>query len=187
MTMTRSRMTRMAQQRAVLAQMTAKAIELLERVDRRGDDRKGFFLQVEGASIDTQDHVENPCQQIGETIAFDRAVRVGLEYARRHPDTLIIVTADHAHTSQIVPVVGLAETSWKGVAVGWALRVAPSSRGAGPGEHEGRTNRPAHGHRSVQIRSSRAARTGPGGWYPCPPSCRPCSAACRSSIPPPPQ
>ena len=67
---------------------------------------RGFFLQVEGASIDKQDHVEAPCQQIGETIAFDRAIRVGLEFAKTHPDTLIIVTADHAHTSQIVPVPG---------------------------------------------------------------------------------
>lgn len=92
-----------------LADMTTKAIDLLKdeqgRRDR-GRDRRGFFLQVEGASIDKQDHVENPCQQIGETIAFDRAIRVGLKFAQDHPDTLIIVTADHAHTSQIVPVPG---------------------------------------------------------------------------------
>lgn len=90
-----------------LASMTAKAIELLDdRQGRPGRNRRGFFLQVEGASIDKQDHVENPCQQIGETIAFDRAIRVALKYAETHPDTLIIVTADHAHTSQIVPVPG---------------------------------------------------------------------------------
>ena len=86
--------------------MTAKAIDLLDDGHRRHGDRRGFFLQVEGASIDKQDHVEAPCQQIGETIAFDRAIRVGLDFARTHPDTLIIVTADHAHTSQIVPVPG---------------------------------------------------------------------------------
>jgi alkaline phosphatase/streptomycin-6-phosphatase len=90
-----------------LADMTAKAIDLLD--DRQGwhdRNRRGFLLQVEGASIDKQDHVESPCQQIGETIAFDRAIRVALKYAESHPDTLIIVTADHAHTSQIVPVPG---------------------------------------------------------------------------------
>ena len=87
--------------------MTTKAIDLLYDVyGRRGRDRRGFFLQVEGALIDKQDHVENPCQQIGETIAFDRAIRVGLKFAEKHPDTLVIVTADHAHTSQIVPVPG---------------------------------------------------------------------------------
>ncbi len=90
-----------------LAQMTTKAIDLLDDAQgKRKHDRKGFFLQVEGASIDKQDHAERPCEQIGETIAFDRAIRVGLKYAESHPDTLIIVTADHAHTSQIVPVPG---------------------------------------------------------------------------------
>jgi alkaline phosphatase len=29
-------------------------------------------------------------------------VHVAIEYQRTHPDTLIVVTADHAHTSQIV-------------------------------------------------------------------------------------
>ena len=32
----------------------------------------------------------------------DEAVKVALEYARKHPETLVIVTGDHAHTSQIV-------------------------------------------------------------------------------------
>jgi alkaline phosphatase len=35
---------------------------------------------------------------------------VALEFARRHPQTLIVVTADHAHSSQIVPVVSVVET-----------------------------------------------------------------------------
>jgi alkaline phosphatase/streptomycin-6-phosphatase len=82
-----------------LAAMTAKALELLDR-----PSGAGFFLQVEGASIDKQDHGGNPCAQIGETIAFDRAVKLGIDFARAHPDTLVVVTADHAHTSQIVPL-----------------------------------------------------------------------------------
>ncbi|HKN55224.1 MAG TPA: alkaline phosphatase, partial [Amycolatopsis sp.] len=62
-----------------------------------------FFLQVEGASIDKQDHAANPCGQIGETVGFDDAIAAGLAYARSHPDTLVVVTADHGHTSQIIP------------------------------------------------------------------------------------
>lgn len=89
-----------------LADMTRKALELLDRSEGTGNGqangKPGFFLQVEGASIDKQDHAENPCGQIGETIAFDAAIAVGLEYAKSHPDTLIVVTADHGHTSQIV-------------------------------------------------------------------------------------
>jgi alkaline phosphatase/streptomycin-6-phosphatase len=78
-----------------LSDMTKKAIGLLE-------NRKGFFLQVEGASIDKQDHATNACGQIGETVAFDNAIGVALDYQRTHPDTLVVVTADHSHTSQIV-------------------------------------------------------------------------------------
>lgn len=78
-----------------LAAMTTKALSLLE-------NDKGFFLQVEGASIDKQDHSANACGQIGETLAFDKAIGIALDYQASHPDTLVVVTADHAHTSQIV-------------------------------------------------------------------------------------
>lgn len=79
-----------------LAAMTEKAIKLLSAND------KGFFLQVEGASIDKQDHDANPCGQIGETVDLDEAVQKALEFARQDGNTLVIVTADHAHSSQIV-------------------------------------------------------------------------------------
>jgi alkaline phosphatase len=78
-----------------LSAMTTKALSLLQ------GDKDGFFLQVEGASIDKQDHAANACAQIGETVAFDDAIGVALDYQRRHPDTLVLVTADHSHTSQI--------------------------------------------------------------------------------------
>ncbi|MBU4682302.1 alkaline phosphatase [Cedecea davisae] len=79
-----------------LAQMTEKAIDLLK------GNEKGFFLQVEGASIDKQDHAANPCGQIGETVDLDEAVQKALEFARKDGNTLVVVTADHAHSSQIV-------------------------------------------------------------------------------------
>ncbi|WP_058973481.1 alkaline phosphatase [Type-D symbiont of Plautia stali] len=79
-----------------LAQMTKKALDLLST------NEKGFFLQVEGASIDKQDHAANPCGQIGETVDLDEAVQQALAFAREHGDTLVVVTADHAHSSQII-------------------------------------------------------------------------------------
>lgn len=79
-----------------LAQMTDKAIELLSK------NQKGFFLQVEGASIDKQDHAANPCGQIGETVDLDEAVQKALAFAKKDGNTLVIVTADHAHASQII-------------------------------------------------------------------------------------
>lgn len=78
-----------------LAAMTERAIELLE-------GGEGFFLQVEGASIDKMAHTADACGQIGETLAFDEAVGVALEYQRREPEALVVVTADHAHSTQIV-------------------------------------------------------------------------------------
>lgn len=79
-----------------LAAMTEKAIDLLKT------NQNGFFLQVEGASIDKQDHAANPCGQFGETVDLDEAVQKALEFARADGNTLVIVTADHAHSSQII-------------------------------------------------------------------------------------
>ncbi|MFE7331233.1 alkaline phosphatase [Streptomyces sp. NPDC057565] len=85
-----------------LADSATKAIQLLEAKQKHS--KQGFFLQIEGASIDKQDHAADPCGQIGETAAFDRAVKLARDYAAKHPDTLVVTTADHGHTSQIVPL-----------------------------------------------------------------------------------
>ncbi|WP_234031271.1 alkaline phosphatase [Mycetocola zhujimingii] len=79
-----------------LGSLTSKAIDLL------ASDDQGFFLQVEGASIDKRDHAADACGQIGETVDLDEAVQEALEFAKADGDTLVVVTADHAHTSQIL-------------------------------------------------------------------------------------
>ena len=78
-----------------LTQMTEKALALL-------DGGKGFFLQVESASIDKQAHDANACGQIGEVIALDEAVQAALAFAKKDGHTTVLVTADHAQASQIV-------------------------------------------------------------------------------------
>ena len=83
-----------------LSVMAQTAISVLDK--KSHGKSRGFFLQIEGASIDKQDHAANPCGQIGETVEFDRAVATALRYQKSHPDTLVVVTADHGHTSQIV-------------------------------------------------------------------------------------
>ena len=92
-----------------LAEMTDTAIDLLSR--SRSGRRHGFFLQVESASIDKKDHAADVCGQIGETEQVDEAISAALRFAARRGDTLVLVTADHAHTSQIVdaPTPGLNE------------------------------------------------------------------------------
>jgi alkaline phosphatase len=80
-----------------LSELTTSAIDLL-----RTRSGRGFFLQVEGASIDKQDHAANACGQIGEAVDLDEAVQAALAFAERDGNTSVFVTADHAHTSQIV-------------------------------------------------------------------------------------
>ncbi|KAA1376042.1 alkaline phosphatase [Aeromicrobium fastidiosum] len=78
-----------------LADMTDKAIKLL-------DNDKGFFLQVESAMVDKQEHASDICGAIGDVLELDNALKVAQAYQAKHPDTLIIVTGDHAHSTQIV-------------------------------------------------------------------------------------
>ena len=63
---------------------------------------RGFYLMVEGASIDKRAHAVDAERMIWDVIEFDRAVQVALDFARRTNtdrdpanDTLVIVAADH--------------------------------------------------------------------------------------------
>jgi alkaline phosphatase len=74
-----------------VAEMTRKAISLLGQ----GSKGNGFYLQVEGALIDKRSHANDAAQTLEETKAFDDAVRVALDFARKDGHTLVVVTADH--------------------------------------------------------------------------------------------
>ncbi|MEV8097240.1 alkaline phosphatase [Kitasatospora sp. NPDC085879] len=77
-------------QEPTLAEMTDKAVSLLAR-----NNRKGFFLQIEGAQIDKRSHANDAAQTLGEVKAFDDAVAAAVDFAKRDGHTLVIVTADH--------------------------------------------------------------------------------------------
>jgi len=81
-----------------LARLTEVA---LNRLTNNND--KGLFLMVESASIDKESHVRNPCGSLGEIAQLEEVVSVALAYAEAHPQTLIIVTSDHAQAAQIIP------------------------------------------------------------------------------------
>jgi len=93
-----------------LADMTIAALDVLE------ENKKGFFLMVEGSQIDWANHANanasplNPSdpaaihtqalkQQIGETLAFDEAVKAVLNWMQQQSsggnETLLIVVPDH--------------------------------------------------------------------------------------------
>ncbi|GAA4715065.1 Alkaline phosphatase [Promicromonospora umidemergens] len=52
--------------------------------------------------IDKQEHGSDICGAIGDLRELDEAVQVALAFQKKNPDTLIIVTGDHAHSTQIV-------------------------------------------------------------------------------------
>ncbi|MCS6967544.1 MAG: alkaline phosphatase [Cytophagales bacterium] len=58
-------------------------------------NKKGFFLMVEGSQIDWAGHENDLQYLVQETIDFDKAVGVALDFARKDGKTLVIVTADH--------------------------------------------------------------------------------------------
>jgi alkaline phosphatase len=67
------------------------------------DGGRSFVLMIESASIDKQSHLRRPCGQIGELEQLDETVKMVLEYARVHPETLVLVTADHSQAAQLIP------------------------------------------------------------------------------------
>lgn len=56
----------------------------------------GFFMMVEGGTIDHGAHNNDPAAVVIETLNFDNALKIAYDFYKQHPDeTLIVVTADH--------------------------------------------------------------------------------------------
>ena len=73
-----------------LEKATAKALEVLSR-----DHEKGFFLMIESAIIDGYGHNNDGDGMVVEMQEFGRTLRQMIEYVNQHPETLLVVTADH--------------------------------------------------------------------------------------------
>ncbi len=78
-----------AEREIPLAELTDKAIEILAQ------DPDGFFLMVEGSQIDWAGHKNNASNVVAETVDFDNAVSIGLDFAETNGETLVIITSDH--------------------------------------------------------------------------------------------
>ena len=68
---------------------TNTAINILD------NNKKGFFLMVEGSQIDWGGHANSTNYIVEEMLDFDRAIGKALDFAAKDGETLIIVTADH--------------------------------------------------------------------------------------------
>ncbi len=73
----------------MLPEMVSKALDILSK------DGEPFFLMVEGSQIDWEAHGNDVYGVWKEVVEFDNAVKVALDFAEKHPDTLIVITADH--------------------------------------------------------------------------------------------
>jgi len=74
-----------------LAEMTAKALSILSQ------DRNGFFLMVEGSEIDWSAHANDPVGVISDILAFDKAVKIALDFAKKDGNTALIIMTDHGN------------------------------------------------------------------------------------------
>jgi len=77
-----------------LSELTEAAIKVLSR------NQEGFFLFVEGARIDMAHHETYARRSLEDTAEFAAAVQKAREMTSEE-DTLIVVTADHAHVMSI--------------------------------------------------------------------------------------
>jgi len=66
-----------------------KALDILSQ------NSKGFFLMIEGSQIDWAGHGNLPENLVDETLDFDKALGLVLDFAQKDGHTLVIVTADH--------------------------------------------------------------------------------------------
>ena len=82
--------TRLSEPTVYLEKATAKALEVLSN-----DNRQGFFLMIESAIIDGYGHNNDSEGMIEEMKEFDNTLRQLVAYVNQHPETLLIVTADH--------------------------------------------------------------------------------------------
>lgn len=75
-----------------LVEMTEKAINQLSK------NENGFFLMVEGSKVDWVAHGNDAVGCITEYLAFDKAVGVAIEFAKKDGETAVIVLPDHGNS-----------------------------------------------------------------------------------------
>lgn len=84
-------MDRDASKQPSLAEMTKKAIDTLSK------NENGFFLLVEGSKVDWASHANDPVGIISDTLAYDDAVKVALDFAKKDGNTVVISVTDHGN------------------------------------------------------------------------------------------
>lgn len=82
--------THLSEPTVYLEKATVKALDVLSR-----NNKNGFFLMIESAIIDGYGHNNDGEGMIVEMQEFGRTLRAMIDYVNNHPETLLVVTADH--------------------------------------------------------------------------------------------
>jgi alkaline phosphatase len=80
---------RIAERKDMLPVATKTALNILS------NNKKGFFLMIEGSQIDWAGHAKNTSYAVEDMLDFDKTIGQVLEFAAADGHTLVIVTADH--------------------------------------------------------------------------------------------
>jgi alkaline phosphatase len=67
----------------------------LAAIDILDNNKKGFFLMIEGSQIDWAAHDNKADQIVKEVLDLDKTIGKVLDFAEKNKNTLVIVTADH--------------------------------------------------------------------------------------------
>ncbi len=103
--------------------ITEETIEALDILSTNNDD--GFFIMIEESNIDTWSHKKDRDLTLHCMQRFNKAVAYAMVFAVSHPDTLLIITADHetgamtirggltsdSHTTANVPIYAIGDGS----------------------------------------------------------------------------
>nr|WP_235801509.1 alkaline phosphatase [Heyndrickxia acidiproducens] len=92
-----------------LPSMTKKAIHTLSK------NKKGFFLMVEEEAIDEMAHVNNASKMLKAGKQLDESVAIAKSYAKKHPDTLVLVLGDHESGGLAIESVNNSDESGNGI------------------------------------------------------------------------
>lgn len=82
--------TRFSEPTEYLHKACTKALDVLEK-----EAGNGFFLMIESAIIDGYGHNNDSEGMIEEMQEFDKTLQTLIAYVNEHPNTLLVVTADH--------------------------------------------------------------------------------------------
>ncbi|RUO48847.1 alkaline phosphatase [Pseudidiomarina aquimaris] len=77
-----------------LAQLTENALRLLSA--QQAQTQQPFALMIEGSKIDWCGHANDIACAVHEVADFAAALQVAKDFQAEHPNTLIVVTADHS-------------------------------------------------------------------------------------------